>query len=137
MSQHNQYIPPENLKSQKYLNEINEWTERQKMLINQKKTKTMIFNFTDKYQFTTRLSLKDKTVEVINQTKLLGTVVTDDLKWDKNTAHIVKNANARMALLRKVTEFSQNKDELKNIYMLYIRSQIEQSCVVYVDCTIV
>ena len=137
MSQHNQYIPPENLKSQKYLNEINEWTERQKMLINQKKTKTMIFNFTDKYQFTTRLSLKDKTVEVINQTKLLGTVVTDDLKWDKNTAHIVKKANARMALLRKVTEFSQNKDELKNIYMLYIRSQIEQSCVVYVDCTIV
>ena len=32
---HNQYIPPENLKSQTWLNNINEWTVKQKMLINE------------------------------------------------------------------------------------------------------
>ena len=48
----NQFIPASNLKSQGWLNDINSWTENQHMLINEKKTKTMIFNFTEKYQFT-------------------------------------------------------------------------------------
>ena len=37
--QHNQYIPPDNLKSQQWLNNINDWTVKQKMLINKKKNK--------------------------------------------------------------------------------------------------
>ena len=53
----NRFIPPENLESQKWLNEINEWTGKQKMMINEQKTKCMIFNFTKKHQFTTRLSI--------------------------------------------------------------------------------
>ena len=88
--EHNQYIPAENLKSQKWLDQINVWTKNQKMVINEKKTKSLIFNFTEKYQFTTRLQLNDENVEVINSTKLLGTIVQDDLKWDLNTANIVK-----------------------------------------------
>ena len=102
---HNQFIPPENLTSQNWLNTINEWTENQKMIINGTKTKTMIFNFTNDYKFTTRLKLNDQNVYVIDQTKLLGSIITDDLKWDKNTSKIVKNANARMELLRKVAYF--------------------------------
>ena len=57
---HGQFVDNKNLKSQKYLNEIAEWTDKQMMTISQKKTKAMIFNFTDLYQFTTRLSLKIK-----------------------------------------------------------------------------
>ena len=68
--EHNQYIPPENLKSQEWLNKINEWTVSQKMLINEKKTKTMIFNYTKNYQFTTRLAINDKNIEVIDSTRL-------------------------------------------------------------------
>ena len=56
---HNQFIPPEQLQSQDWLNQIDEWTENQKMMINSKKTKTMIFNFTENFQFTTRLKLKN------------------------------------------------------------------------------
>ena len=112
---HNQFIPAQNLQSQDWLDQINEWTEAQKMIINEKKTKTMIFNFTDKYQFTTRLKLKDKNVEVIQSTRLLGTVLSDDLKWDINTSQIVRKANARMELLRKVASFGtpmeQDKDQ--------------------------
>ena len=39
---HNNFIPSEKLESQEYLDEINKWTIKQKMLINQKKTRTMI-----------------------------------------------------------------------------------------------
>ena len=128
---HNQFIPPQNLKSQGWLDEIDHWTENQKMMINGKKTKTMIFNFTENYQFTTRLVLKNENVEVINSTRLLGTILSDDLKWDLNTSTIVKKANARMELLRKVASFGTPVEDLKIIYILFIRSILEQSATVW------
>ena len=127
----NQFIPPENLKSQEYLDEISQWTQNQKMVINQKKSKTMIFNYTQKYQFSTRLNIEGEILETVKDTKLLGTIIQDDLKWDKNTENIVKKANKRMELLRKISPFGVNLDEMKNIYILYIRSLLEQSCTVW------
>ena len=41
--ENNQFIDPVNLKSQGYLDEISEWTKNQKMMINKKKSKSMIF----------------------------------------------------------------------------------------------
>ena len=110
---HNQFIPAENLVSQDWLNDINMWTENQKMLINEKKTKTIIFNFTENFQFTTRLKIKDLPIDVIDSTRLLGTIISNDLKWDLNTANIVKKANARMELLRKVASFGTPTEDLK------------------------
>ena len=97
------------------------------MQINQKKTKTLIFNFTDKYQFSARLQIKYKTVDVLSSTKLLGTIITDDLKWNLNTMNIVKKANARMELVRKMASFGTSVDDLKNIYFLFIMSLLEHS----------
>ena len=128
---HGQYIPPNNLRSQSYLNTINQWTENQLMEINQLKTKTMIFNFTTKYQFTTRLQLKEENIDVVKHTKLLGTIVSDDLRWDMNTNAIVKKSYARMELLRKVASFGASVEDLKQIYISYIRSILEQSCTVW------
>ena len=128
---HNQYIPPEHLESQKWLNEINDWTLNQKMMINEKKSKTIIFNYTKNYQFTTRLTINDKPLEVIDSTRLLGTILTNDLKWESNCAHIVKKANARMEILRKVASFGTDTEDLKTIYCLYIRSLLEHSATVW------
>jgi hypothetical protein len=128
---HNQFIPPDNLASQDWLDQINKWTEDQLMIINEKKTKTMIFNFTENYKFTTRLRLKGENVEVINSTRLLGTILTDDLKWDLNVSTIVKKANARMELLRRVASFGTPAEDLKIIYTLFIRSVLEQAATVW------
>ena len=95
------------------------------MLINVKKTKTMIFNYTNKYQFTTRLYINDQPIEVINNTRLLGTIIQDNLTWDLNTAELVRKANARMELLRKVASFGTGIDDL------YVRSLLEQSATVW------
>ena len=101
------------------------------MLINEDKSKIMVFNFTNNYQFSTRLSIKDKKLEEVSETKLLGTILTNDLKWQKNTERIIKKANARMQLLRIATNFTSNWEDLKIIYISYIRSYLEQSCVVW------
>ena len=91
----------------------------------------MIFNFTRKFQFTTDLSVNDKKIEIVKETKLLGTHITDDLKWDKNTSEIVKKANRRMQLLTKAASFTLNRQDLKRIYLTYIRSILDQSAVVW------
>ena len=101
------------------------------MILNQKKTKIMIFNFTQNYQFVTRLTLNNENLEIVKSTKLLGVIISDNLKWDENTIYLVKKAYKRMQLLRKVSKFTVSKDERKHIYVLYIRSILEQSCVVW------
>ena len=113
------------------MNKIKDWTEKQKMILNQKKTKVMLFNFTDNYKFTTKFLLNNEIVEIVEQSKLLGVILSDDLKWDKNTEYVVKKANLRMQLLRKVADFTTSTEEKKNIYVLFVRSILEQSCVVW------
>ena len=57
---HGQYLPPENVQSQKFLDKIQDWTVDRKMQLNNSKTKYMIINFTRKYQFSTRIQLENK-----------------------------------------------------------------------------
>ena len=123
----NHFIPPDNLKSQEYLNEINEWTKNKEMMINQAKSKTMLFNFTTKYQFNTRLKINNQILETVKETRLLGTVITSDLKWDRNTNDIVKRAYTRMDIIRKLKNFEAPYKDLKHIYIVYVRSLLEQS----------
>ena len=59
-----------------------------------KKTKYTLINFTDNYQFFTRLKLNSENLEIIKYAKLLGVIISDDLKWDLNTNSRVKRAKA-------------------------------------------
>jgi hypothetical protein len=70
-------------------------------------------------------------VQVVNEIKLLGTYITNTLKWDKNTDFITKNAYKRMQLLIKVSNFTKKKNDLKQIYMTFVRPVVEQSATVW------
>ena len=128
---HNQIISPSNLKSQNHLKLISYWTKSKKMKLNVKKTKSMIFNFTKNLQFTTNLEVNNEPIEVVEETKLLGTYITKDLKWDKNTAEIVKSAWRRIQILFKAASFTTSVLDLKSIYLTFIRSILEKSAVVW------
>ena len=83
------------------------------MKLNVKKTKSMIFNFTKKHQFMTNLEINEEIVEVVSETKLLGTHITNDLKWDKNTSELVKKAFQRMQVFYRASSFTTRKQDLK------------------------
>ena len=124
-------IPAENLRTQTYMNKIERWTNEKKMKVNEKKTKNLIFNFSKKYQFSTDVKLKGEDIETIDSIKLLGTTITNDLKWNENTKVLVRSANKRMQFLHRAAKFTNNKKDLKMIYMLQIRSKLEQSAVLW------
>ena len=70
-----------------------------------------------------RLSVDNKVLENITETKLLGVMINNTLTWDSNTKYITKRANVRMRMLQKLVEF--NVPEEDNIFILYIRSVLE------------
>ena len=73
------------------------------------------------------LELNGTKIENVQEMCLLGTTITADLTWERNTQNIVKKANSRMQLLHKLSEFKPRIEDLKQIYILYIRSILEQS----------
>ena len=73
----------------------------------------------------------DKPIELLDETKLLGTVITTDLRWNRNTEEITKKAYSRMQILRKIVEFNPKLSDMVTIYISYIRSILEQSCQVW------
>ena len=129
--EHKQYLPPQNFNSQESLKKISDWTDDHLMKLNPTKSKYMVVNFTDNYQFNTRLSLDDNVLQHVSETRLLGVVFQDDLTWNSNTELIVKQAYKRMILLHRLYEFGLPTEEMINIYTLYIRSILESSAVVW------
>ena len=85
------------------------------MILNKKKTKNMIFNFSKKQRCTTRLIVDDENIEVIKEIKLSGTIITDYLIWDANTQYIVKKSWKRMQLLHTAAKFTKERNDLKSI----------------------
>ena len=71
MATENEFIHNQNLKTQTYLQKLSNWTQDMDMKLNVKKTNYMIFNTSKDHQFNTRL--------------YLGVIITDDLKWHRNT----------------------------------------------------
>ena len=87
------YIDSSKIKSQTYLDKIEEWTANKEMKLNAEKTNYMIFNFSTKNQFNTRLKLEDKVLEQVHSKKLLGLIITDDLTWKAITEFATGNGN--------------------------------------------
>ena len=126
LNNHNKIIPAKNLKSQQYLKEINDWTNKMKMKLNVKKPKCRIFNYSRKHQFTTKLSVDEQNLEVVNETKILGTIITDDLKWGENTREIAKKEYKRMQLLNVAAGFTSNIYDLCQKYSRTVGSCLAQ-----------
>ena len=118
-------LPSEKVKSQTHMDNICDWTEQRQMQLNEKKSKVMIINFTDNNQFSTRIKMNGSLLDIIDSTRLLGTVVRSDMKWHDNTQYITQQGYQRMTMLRKLYEFDIHKEDLVLMYTMYIRSVLE------------
>ena len=125
--QHNQIIKSEHLKTTEYVKEINNWTEENLMKLNEKKTKQIIFNFNKDKQFTTQVQLKGEPLEIVEEVKLLGVIIDNNLKWDRNTKYLVTKANRKMRMLHLASKFTRNREHLIQIYKTFIRCNLEYS----------
>ena len=89
---HGQYLPAGNIKSQNHLNKIETWTKENQMALNTRKTKYMVINFTQKFQFNTRLNLDDTRLEEVTECNLLGLSLNNQLTGYSNPEKIVQKS---------------------------------------------
>ena len=66
------------------------------MKINYKKTKTMLFNPCTSLGFMPNLDLGGHELELVEEMKLLGLVITSDMKWAANKDYIVKRGYKKL-----------------------------------------
>ena len=82
-------------------------------------------------QFSTHVKIKNDEIETISDTKLLGIIITSDLSWNRNTRKLITESNKRMQFLHRAKKFTSNISDLRKIYMLQVRSKLDQSAVVW------
>ena len=82
---------------QENLNKIEHFTIKNRMNINEKKSKIMIFNMSKKYDFPPELLFQnEELLEYLKESKLLGIKLDTSLKWYSNTAEIYKKSISRI-----------------------------------------
>ena len=102
------------------------------MKLNESKTQNIIFNFSKTKQFTTNLKVNNSKMEVVDECKLLGTIITKKYDLEQKYLRISKKKNGfKRMQLYKAASFTKSQQDLKSIYLTYIRSALEQSAVVW------
>ena len=77
-------------------------------------------------EFLDILSFSDgKNLEEIDHAKLLGLIISSDLKWDLNTDYMCQKARSKIYLLRSMKNCGLNLNELVDAYKKEVRSLLE------------
>ena len=70
------------------INELKEYADIHDIVINKEKTKAIMFNQARNYDFQPAISIDGEQLEVVEEIKLLGITVRNDLKWQSNTTKL-------------------------------------------------
>jgi hypothetical protein len=116
---------------EKQLTELEEYAAIHEMKINQNKTKLMLFNPCKLYDFQPEMIMDGVRIEVVNEMKLLGVIITEDLKWHANTRRITKKAYARLWLLRRLKQMGASRPTLIDVFNKQVRSVLVYAAVVW------
>ena len=102
------------------------------MVINSKKSNVIIFNKSRKWDFPPEMSFSDnKILEVKKQLKLVGVIISDDLRWGPNTEYICKKATQRLWVLRRMKIYKLDTEHLVETYMKEVISLLEMAVPVW------
>ena len=102
------------------------------MKINPNKTKIIKFNKSRKHDFPPEVFISGaQMLEVVPETKLVGVIVSQDLKWEKNTDFICTRARRKLWVLRRLRKFKIELPKLADVYKKEIRSLLEYAVPVW------
>ena len=118
---------PANNPMQEQLKDLQNFTATNLMKIKEKKTSIMKFNFSRTNDFPPELAIEgfQNNLQVITQTRLLGVVLSSDLKWSANTDFICTKAIKKMWTLRRMKLLDVEPLLILDVYEKEIRSVLE------------
>ena len=85
----------------------------------------ILFNPHKSLDILPKIKVNGAVLEVVEEVKLLGIMITSDLKWKSNTKNLVTRANTRLWMLRRLARLGTPEVELIDTYCKQIRSVLE------------
>ena len=71
------------------------------------------------------IKLEENELEVLDEVRLLGLILRSDLKWTSNTENMIKKANKRLWIIRRLKYLGAKDRDLVDVYVKQIRSLME------------
>ena len=88
------------------------------MVINENKTKVMLFNTGKKYDFQPKIETgSGDFLEVVDEMKLLGIIVQNYMRWKSNTTNLCNKGYARLWILRNLKIFGATNADILDVYI--------------------
>ena len=113
---------------------ITDWSRRNDMRINARKTKEMIICFcrNDNHVASIpRIVLDDNDIERVTQAKVLGVTLSSDLSWNAHVDTIVSKARKRVFTIYQLKRAGIRQCDLLRVYVSVIRPVLEYACPVW------
>ena len=107
------------------LDGINLTCEENDMVLNTRKCKEILICFWKKKPNFQQLTVNNYPVEHVNSAKLLGVMLSSDLKWNEHVAYIVKKSSRRLYMLRLLKRANADNKTLITVYRTCIRPILE------------
>ena len=107
------------------LKNIQNYAEVNKMKLNVPKTKLILFNPCISKDFMPEFMIEDTRIDLVEQVKLLGVVITSNLSWSANTDSITERCNKKNWILRRLKKLGASQEDLLDVYTKQIRSLAE------------
>ena len=85
----------------------------------------MLFNNCKTIDFLPNMELEGKEVELVEEMKVLGVVLTSDMKFSRNTEYIVERAFKRVWMLKRLLCLGASVPQLVDVYLKQVRSVLE------------
>ena len=116
---------------QSTVNEIIDWSDKNRMKLNIHKTKEMIVDFSKNKLSPPLIEVENQFIQRVLSFKLLGVTVMNTLSWDNHVTNICLKVNRRLHFLKLLKRSSLSTEDLLHYYKSVIRSVIEYACPVW------
>ena len=101
------------------------WTQKNHMALNVDKTKEMLVWPGRRECTIPHLTIDGAVIERVESTKLLGVIMSNDLRWERHVQHAIAKASKRIYFLRLLHRAGVHTDDILGVYTSIIRSVLE------------
>ena len=105
-------LPNQANQMQTELDNLSRYVNSHRMAISKSKTKTMLCNTRQKWDFIPELKLGNDNIEVVQEMKIVGYIMRSDMRTSSNTEYLVKKAYKRMWLVRRLKGLGASTSQL-------------------------
>ena len=118
---------------------IETWCERNKMVINASKTKTMIIGSRQRLSTlgtnVLSIDINDMTLQDTSCEKMLGVIIDKELTWHDHVDNVCKIVNSKLALLRRIKPFIDTTTRI-SFYNGYILPILDYCSILWGTCNV-